>query len=141
MILSCFSARKYFDWQWWITNCLIFKPIYKTFTKSEAEFNRSCLKQDKATFTHRKVGNLFIGYELDTCSRDLSTKFTLGDCIFRSVKLNNNAVHDKFRYSGYGIRFDAFSIFSINEEWGKMLMFLVRTNFYHCVMIVEKKIS
>ena len=31
-----------------------------------AEFRGSCLKQEKATFAHSNVVNLFIAYELDT---------------------------------------------------------------------------
>ena len=50
-----------------------------------AEFSGSCLKQDKAAFTHRNEVNFFIVYELDTGSRDLNTKFTLDDCMFGAV--------------------------------------------------------
>ena len=42
--------------------------------------------------------NLFIVYKLDTRSRNLKTKFTLGD-------------PDKYGYSDYGIGFDARSDF------------------------------
>ena len=39
--------------------------------------------------------NLFIAYELDTWSRDLSTDVTLKDCSFGAVKLAKNADPDK----------------------------------------------
>ena len=39
------------------------------------EFKGICLKQDKVTFTPRNVVNLFIVYELDTCSQDLNIDF------------------------------------------------------------------
>ena len=51
------------------------------------EFKVSCLKQEKVTFTPRNVVILSIVYELDTWSRDLSTDFTLNDCLFGTVKL------------------------------------------------------
>ena len=50
--------------------------------------------------------NLFIVYELDKWSRDLSTDFTLKDCLFGSIKLTKNADPDKYKYNGYGIEFD-----------------------------------
>ena len=33
-------------------------------TKTRVEFNGSCLKQDKVTFNHGKIVNIYIGYEL-----------------------------------------------------------------------------
>ena len=61
------------------------------------------MKQVKVTFTHRNVVSLFIVYELDTWSRDLSTKFIQGDCLFGAVKLTKNPDPDKYGSSGYGI--------------------------------------
>ena len=34
---------------------------------------KMCLKQDEVTPTHGNIANFLIVYELDTCSRDLST--------------------------------------------------------------------
>ena len=34
--------------------------------KARLEFRGSCLKQDKITFNHRKIVNIYIVYELDT---------------------------------------------------------------------------
>ena len=33
-------------------------------TKTRVELNGSCLKQDKVTFNHGKIVNIYIGYEL-----------------------------------------------------------------------------
>ena len=74
------------------------------------------MKQYKATFTHRNVANLLISYELDTWSRDLSTEFTLGDCLFGAVKLTKNADCGKYGCSDYGTGSDARSQFSLNGE-------------------------
>ena len=66
---------------------------------------------DNVSFTHWNVVNLFIVYKLDTWSRDLSTDFTLGDCVFGAVTLNKNGDPDKYTYSEYGIEFDTHSQF------------------------------
>ena len=56
---------------------------------------------------------------LDTLSKDLSTDFTLGNCLFRAIKLTKNADTDKFGYSGY-IGFEAGSQFLFSDNrWGK----------------------
>ena len=55
--------------------------------------------------------SLFIVYELDIWSRDLSPDFTLVDCFFGVVKLIKNAQLNKYGYSGSGIGFDARSKF------------------------------
>ena len=73
-----------------------------------------------STFYSGNIVNLFIVYELDTCSRDLNAGFTLKDCLFGAVKLTKNADPDKCFYSGYGIGFDFRSCFLIpNFNWGK----------------------
>ena len=54
--------------------------IYK-YGKGKIKFKGICLKQDSVSFIRRNVANLCISYELDTCSRDLNTDFTLGNCL------------------------------------------------------------
>ena len=85
------------------------------------KFDESCLKQeDKAHFTPKNVVNLFIAYKLGRWSWDLNTYFTLKDCLFGAVKLTKNADPDKYKYSGYGIRFNLRSNFSLsNDSIGK----------------------
>ena len=56
--------------------------------------------------------NLFIVYELDTSSRDLTTDFSLEDCLFGAVKLTKNADPAKHLSNGYGFGFDLRSEFS-----------------------------
>ena len=74
------------------------------------------MKQDKATFSHRNAVKAFTDYELDTWSRDSSTEFILGDCLFGAVKLTKNTDPYKNGYSSSGIGLDARSNFSINYE-------------------------
>ena len=82
------------------------------------------MKRNKTTFTNRNVVNAIAVYELDTWSRTLNTKFTLGDCVFGAVKLTKSADPRKCGYRGYGIRFDAGSQYSLPiGEWGKNVIF------------------
>ena len=79
-------------------------------------FKEKCLKQeDQAPFTPDNVVHLFIVYELDGWLRDLSTDFTLTDCLFETVKLTKNADPDKYKYSSYGKGFDSRSEFSLPD--------------------------
>ena len=68
---------------------------------------------EAATFSHRFR---FIVCELDKWARDLNTYFTLVDCLIEAVKWTRNANHDKFGYSGYDIKFDARSQFSLAND-------------------------
>ena len=56
--------------------------------------------------------NINISYIQDRWWRDLDTDFTLGNCLFGSVKLTRNADPDKYKYSSYDTGFDSRSQFS-----------------------------
>ena len=100
------------------------------------------MKEDKTTFTHRNLINLFIVYELGTCTRDLSITVTSGDCLFRAVKLNKNADHNKYGYSGYSVGFDVRSQFSLpSGRWGKNAVTCVVDNSLSLHTDNRKKIS
>ena len=74
-------------------------------TKIQVQFIGSCLKQTKFTFTHKKVVNIYIVYELGASSLHDSDS-TIKNCLFDAVTLTKNADIEKFKYSGYGIGFD-----------------------------------
>ena len=80
-------------------------------TKIKAQFTGSCLKQPKFTFTHKKVVNIYIAYELGTSSSNDSDP-TIKNCLFGAVTLTKNADIEKYKYSGYVIGFDRRSSFS-----------------------------
>ena len=80
-------------------------------TKTRVEFNGSCLKQDKVTFNHGKVVNIYIVFEISK-SINISEYPTIEDCLFGAVSLTKNADIDKYKYSGYGIGFDRHGSFS-----------------------------
>ena len=80
--------------------------------KIRVKFTGSCLKQsNKLTYTHGKVVNIYIVYELGASSSHVNDP-TLKNCLFGAVNLTKNADIDKYRYSGYGIGFDRRSSFS-----------------------------
>ena len=80
-------------------------------TKIRAQFTGSCLKQPNHTFTHEKIVNIYIVYELGA-STSHSSDPTIKNCLFGAVSLTENADVEKYKYSGYGIGFDGRSSFS-----------------------------
>ena len=80
-------------------------------SKIKVKFTRSCLKQPKLTYTHGKVVNIYIVYELDASGSNDSDP-TVKSCSFGAVTLTKNADIDKYRYSGYGIASDRKTAFS-----------------------------
>ena len=69
------------------------------------------MKQDKVTFNHGKVVNIYIVYEISK-SINISDYPTLEDCLFGAVSLTENAGFHKYGYSGYGVGFDRHGSFS-----------------------------
>ena len=84
-------------------------------TKIRVGFNGSCLKQDKVTYTHGKIVNIYIVYEISK-NYSISTYPTLENCLFGAVSLNKNADIDKYKYSGYDIGFDRHGEFSFGSR-------------------------
>ena len=74
-----------------------------------------CLKQNSVSFLHKNLVNLYITYKLDAWSKDLNTDFTLGNCLFGSVKLTENDDLVKYKYSSYDIGFDSRLQFSWSD--------------------------
>ena len=80
--------------------------------KIRVKFTGSCLKQsNKLTYTHGKVVNIYIVYELGDSSSSNSDP-TLKKCLFGAVALTKNADIEKYKYFCYGIVFDRKSSFS-----------------------------
>ena len=63
-------------------------------TKVKVEFNGSCLKQDKVNYSHGKIMNIYIVYEISK-NYSVSTYPTLENCFFGAVSLTKNADIDK----------------------------------------------
>ena len=69
------------------------------------KFDGSILRQPKVTYTHKKVVNIYIVYQLSASSSNDGDP-TLKNCLFGVVTLTKNADDEKYKYSGYGIGFD-----------------------------------
>ena len=80
-------------------------------TKTRIKVKESCLKQDKITYNHGKIVNIYIVYEINK-TFNISSYPTLENCLFGSVSLTKNADIDKYKYSGCGIGFDRHGYFS-----------------------------
>ena len=74
-------------------------------------FNGIYLKQDEVTFNNGTKVNICIVYELSPILNNF--EFALENCFFEAIKLTKNADIDKYKHSGYGIRFDAKGSFFI----------------------------
>ena len=81
-------------------------------TGTRVKFAGSCLQQPKLSYTHGKVVNIYIVYELGASSSHDNDP-TLKHCLFGGVTLIKNADINKYGYSGYGIGFDRKSSFSL----------------------------
>ena len=75
------------------------------------QFTRSCLKQSDHIFTHHKIVNIYIVYELAASSSHTNDP-ALKNCLFGAVTLSKNADIEKYKYSGYGTGFERRSSFS-----------------------------
>ena len=81
-------------------------------TKTRVKYNGTCLQQSKISYTHSTIVNIYIVYELGA-SGSHNNDPTLKNCVFDAVTLTSNADINKYGYSGYGIRFDRKSSFSL----------------------------
>ena len=69
------------------------------------------MKQDKFAFSHGKVVNIYVIYEISK-SINISDYQTLENFLFGAVTLTKNADINKYKYSGYGVGFDTHGSFS-----------------------------
>ena len=88
------------------------------------KFRGSCLKQDKATYNHGTVVNIYTVYDISkNCY--ISIYSTLEKFLFGAVSFTKNADIDQYKYSGYGIYFDRKGEFSFANGYVEMLLCLV----------------
>ena len=84
---------------------------YYNTNEIRVKFNGGCLKQDQPTLLHGGIVDVYIVYEIAN-NFNVSSDPTLENCLFRAVKLTENADIDKYEYSSYGIGFDRHGFFS-----------------------------
>ena len=95
------------------------------------KFNGSFLRQPKNSYTHGKIVNIYIVYEL-TGSSSHSDDPTLKNCIFAAVTLTKNANFDNYGYSGYGIGSDRKSSFTFpGGGFGQNVLIFGRYEFFY----------
>ena len=75
-------------------------------TKTRVKCTGSCLKQSAISYTHGKVVNIYIVYELGASSSHVN------DPTLKNVTLTKNTDIGKYGYSGYGIGFNRRGRFS-----------------------------
>ena len=68
------------------------------------KFPSDVLKQNKVTYNHGKIVNIYIVYQLFLSSND---DITPKNSLFGAVKITKNADISKYNYSGYGLFFDS----------------------------------
>ena len=110
-------------------------------TKIRVKFTGSCLKQDKITYTHGKIVNIYTVYEVNKKDSTIISDPTLEDCLFGAVTLTKNVNIDRYGYSGYGLGFDRKGSFSFSGGgYGQnVLIFGVDMSFLP-TLIIRKKI-
>ena len=84
-------------------------------TKTRAKFNGSCLKQDKAMYSHGTIVNIYIVYKINK-NYNISSYPTLENCLFAAASLTKNVDIDQYKYSGYGIGFNRKGEFSFGSS-------------------------
>ena len=63
-------------------------------TKLQVKFDGSCLKQGRVTFTHKKVINIYIIYEISLWSYTQNANFTFRNYLFGDIELTIKADSD-----------------------------------------------
>ena len=83
-------------------------------SKIRIKFHGSCSKQDKPIYTHGKIGNNYIVYEINKIY-NISTYPALENSLFGAVSLTKTNDIDKYKYSRYSIVFDRKGTFSVGN--------------------------
>ena len=67
-------------------------------TKTRVKLSGSCLKQDKVTYNHGTIVNMYIAYEISK-NYNINKYPTLENCVFGAVILTNHIDIDQYKYS------------------------------------------
>ena len=103
-------------------------------TTIRVKFSGDCLKEEKITFNHRKIVNIYIVYEIKR-SANISSYQTLEDCLFGAVKLTKHVDFDQYKYSGYGMAFDRKGSYSTGDKIGRNIIILTKKNTKFCLSL------
>ena len=83
--------------------------------KIRVKLNGSCLNQDRATYCHGTIVNIYIVYEISK-NYNISSYSTLENCLFGAVSLTKHVDIHQYKYSGHGIGFDRKGEFSFGSN-------------------------
>ena len=100
------------------SNYSITLELYYYGNKIRVRFNGSCLRQDKLTYTHGKIVNIYIVYVINK-NYKMSSYPTLENCSFGAVSETKSNDIDGYKYSGYGIGIDRKGTFSVGNGFGR----------------------
>ena len=98
------------------SNCSITLELSYYGSKIGVKFSGSCLEQDKATYGHGTVVNIYIVYKISKNYNIISYP-TLENCLFGAVSLTKRAKIDQYKYSGIG--FDRKGEFTFGNIFGR----------------------
>ena len=116
-------------------------PVINNYgAKTRVKFTGSCLQQSKISYTHGKIVNVYVVYELGATSSNINDP-ALKNCLFRAVTLTKNTDIDKYRYSGYGIGFNRRSRFSFPSGGFGQNIIVFGVDMSSSVHIDNKKIN
>ena len=87
-------------------------------SKTRVKINGSCLKQDKVTYNHGTIVNIYIVYEISK-NYKISSHLTLEKFLFGVVILTKHVDIDQYKYFGYCIGFDRKGTFSVGNGFGR----------------------
>ena len=95
-------------------------PLSHYGTKAREKFKESCLtlKQDKATYNHVTLVNVYIVYEIIR-NYNISSYPALEKCSFGTVSLTKHVDIDQYKYSEYGVGFYRKGEFSFGNGFGR----------------------
>ena len=84
------------------SNYIITPELSHYGTKARVKFSGSCLKQDKATYNHGAIVNIYVVYGISK-NYNISSYPKLQNCLFGAVSLTKHTDIDQYKYSGYWI--------------------------------------
>ena len=96
------------------------------------------MKQNKVTFNHRKVVNIYLFYGVGASGSNDNDP-TLKHSLCGAGRLTENPDIDKYQYSGYGIGFDRRSSFIFPSCWLGQNVVIFGVNISSFVDVDNKK--
>ena len=105
--------------------------------KTNVEFIKEYLKQDKGIFNQGTIVNIYTVYKLSANPNNYD--FTSENCLFVSVSLTKNNDTDNYKYSGYGIGFDSKGRFLFPDGSFAQNLIIFRADMSSSVHVDNKK--